>query len=225
MPKIITSILFASIAIGCAHAARVAVLDARDGDPVYRVECTGDDAGDCIDAAKSTCPGGPRTVRTQRGSRSGTPLFSLDFDCAEPGATVDEDERPKRSDWTTPEATVASDNPTPAPAPTGPRRSGPSFGAALAGALNGAARGFNGGDRYAAPTRDRGCSSDSACAPGFMCSKPSGSVVGQCLRAVDSNGTPTYERDPSNHAGAGEVTCTALSCPVGFRCDRGRCVK
>ena len=77
------------------------------------------------------------------------------------------------------------------------------------------------------PSSTSGCSSDIECGgPGYVCSKPAGSYRGQCARAVNSYGNQDFSRTPSPNIGPGRVQCTMTSgCPIGFRCDAGRCMR
>lgn len=79
---------------------------------------------------------------------------------------------------------------------------------------------------YAVP----GCTSDFSCGLGQRCVKNYAHNEGVCMKAVDRNGLPSLE-GPSTDSILPNLRsskdCTALGCPIGFRCDygSGACIK
>jgi hypothetical protein len=72
----------------------------------------------------------------------------------------------------------------------------------------------------------RSCGSDLTCPLGFVCAKKAGAFTGDCLRAVDENGSPVYVPHGSESYGPGARQCTtSKDCPAPFRCDDGRCIR
>ena len=72
-----------------------------------------------------------------------------------------------------------------------------------------------------------GCTTDTQCSLGLMCSKPAGRSVGVCAQLVDRAGLPVIGPGaPDQHIGPGKRQClTGFECAVGFRCEEGRCLK
>lgn len=211
------------ILAGCASLPRPQVLDSSSATPTYRVECT-DDPAACVAAAAAQCPDGPRSTSSRVFRRSDSHVYRLDFDCPPQGAYVDEAERPKVSDWGTDDEPVVVTTERAATKPEPANDRGRTVLRALGAGLRGFAAGYSAGASTPQSPAPSGCTSDYACGLGFMCSKRMGAMVGECMRAVNPSGSPTYERDPSGHMGAGTNQC-AQGCPAGFRCDFGRCVK
>jgi hypothetical protein len=72
----------------------------------------------------------------------------------------------------------------------------------------------------------RTCGSDLTCPLGFVCAKKAGAFTGDCLRAVDENGSPVTVPQSSDSYGAGPFQCAKDSeCPAIFHCDDGRCIR
>src|SRR5688572_15706745 len=69
----------------------------------------------------------------------------------------------------------------------------------------------------------RSCGSDLTCPLGFVCAKRAGAFTGDCLRAVDENGSPVFVPQSSDSYGPGPSQCAVdRDCPSRFRCDEGR---
>jgi hypothetical protein len=157
------------------------------------------------------------------GRRSETPVFWLEFVCAKPGDDIADSELPDAG-WDPPppksEVTLRDE----AEDREARRRAFRALAAGLAAGAAGFAGGYQAGTTPSPSPAASSCSSDYGCGPGFMCAKRAGLIVGECMRAVSPSGVPTYERNPSGHVGPGENQC-AQGCPVGFRCDLGRCIR
>lgn len=81
---------------------------------------------------------------------------------------------------------------------------------------------------YAPPLapEPRSCSSDISCGVGYYCVKPPMQFTGTCAQVVDRAGVPTFAPPRNDSLGPGKARCMFITdCPVGFRCERGHCMK
>ncbi len=71
------------------------------------------------------------------------------------------------------------------------------------------------------------CSSDLACSRGReWCAKPFGASTGTCIQVVDEHGLPAYAPPRQSSSWIGGPGCLwSRSCPFGFWCDQGYCVR
>lgn len=169
-----------------------------NGETVFAVDCEGDGAK-CASAARSKCSEGFGVIEE---SETTSGPHSMTFRCQRK-------ERPR-------EEQAAA-------------RSGPSLaegiGAALVGGMRGASEGFANAQRQQEEAREQ-CRNDFECRGGEVCSKPVGKMRGQCMKALNENGTPIYFAPRPDSAGPGERQCTfSTECGPSFDCVEGRCVR
>jgi hypothetical protein len=212
---LLASAVLATLA-GCAHVPTPDIVASSELGLVYRVRCE-DTPSDCVASAKRQCADCARSLRNHSGRRWETPVFWLEFICAKPGEEIAEEDGPDAGWDPPPRRAEAQSEAEDAEA----RRRALQV---LAAGLRGFAEGYSASTRVPHSPAPTGCTSDYACGIGFTCSKRMGSMFGECMRAVNRSGTPTFARDPSGHIGPGENQC-ASGCPPGFRCDLGRCIK